>query len=207
MKNMKKILVFAMAMLLVMAISVAGTIAYLNSTTGIVENTFSVGNVAITLDEIKVTEYGVADGTSRVMANTYKLIPAHSYTKDPTVHVAAGSEDCFLFVKVDNQIAGIEAAGDTTIAAQMAANGWVKVTDEANVFCLTNADGTPKKVSAGTDHVVFRSFTLAEDADVSANVTKKITVQAYAVQADTLDALTVDGLWDEAPSNWVAPTV
>ena len=123
------------------------------------------------------------------------------------MHVAAGSEDCFLFVKVDNQIAGIEAAGATTIAAQMAANGWVKVTDEANVFCLTNEDGTPKKVSAGTDHIVFGSFTLAEDADVSANVTKKITVQAYAVQADTLDALTVDGLWDEAPSTWVAPTV
>ena len=207
MKNMKKILVFAMAMLLVMAISVAGTIAYLNSTTGIVENTFSVGNVAITLDEIKVTEYGVADGTSRVMANTYKLIPAHSYTKDPTVHVAAGSEDCFLFVKVDNQIAGIEAAGTTTIAAQMAALHWVEVSDAPGVFCLTDGNGKPLAVKAGESKVVFNSFTLAEDADVASNVTKKITVQAYAVQADTLDALTVDGLWDEAPSNWVAPTV
>ena len=203
MKNMKKILVFAMAMLLVMAISVAGTVAYLNSTTGEVINTFSVGNVTITLDEANVNEYGVAT-SGRGTANTYKLIPAHSYTKDPTVHVAEGSEDCFLFVKIVNQIADIEAAGSTTIAAQMAALNWVEVSDEPGVFCLTDGNDKPLVVKAGENKVVFNSFTLAEDADVTANLNDKITIQAYAVQADTLDALSVDDLWAEAPSSWVA---
>lgn len=113
MKKFKALLVVACALLLVAA-SVFGTMAYLTSTTGEVKNTFTIGNVAIMLDEAKVNVNGNpvdANGKEveltnapRVAGNQYKLIPSHEYTKDPTVHVTAGSEDAYvrMNVKVNN---------------------------------------------------------------------------------------------------------
>ena len=56
------------------------------------------------LDEQPVDEYGTAQDGARVKANRYKLIPGHSYQKDPTVHLAANSEASWLFVKVEEQL-------------------------------------------------------------------------------------------------------
>lgn len=100
MKKFKALLVVACALLLVAA-SVFGTMAYLTST-DTVTNTFTVGKVNIKLDEAKVN----ADGTpvanaERVKANEYKLLPGHTYTKDPTVTVEAGSEDSYVRMKVE----------------------------------------------------------------------------------------------------------
>ena len=50
----KSILLTLTAVVLAMAIGVGGTIAYFTSTTDDVKNTFTVGNVAITLDEAEV---------------------------------------------------------------------------------------------------------------------------------------------------------
>lgn len=88
-----------MAVLLVAA-SVMGTLAYLTST-DTVKNTFTVGKVAITLDEAEVTEYGEAvTPASRVKENTYKLLPGHTYNKDPMVTVLAGSEPSYIKMTV-----------------------------------------------------------------------------------------------------------
>lgn len=100
MKKFKALLVVACALLLVAA-SVFGTMAYLTST-DTVTNTFTVGKVNIKLDEAKVN----ADGTpvtpaERVKENSYKLLPGHTYTKDPTVTVEAGSEDSYVRMKVE----------------------------------------------------------------------------------------------------------
>lgn len=109
MKKFKALLVVACALLLVAA-SVFGTMAYLTST-DTVTNTFTVGKVKITLDEAKVDLNGTAvTPDERVKNNSYKLMPGHSYTKDPTVHVDAASEDSWIFVKVENGIAAFEAA-------------------------------------------------------------------------------------------------
>ena len=77
-----------------------GTMAYLTSTDK-VENTFTVGNVKITLDEAKVNTDGTpAASAERVKANEYKLLPGHTYTKDPTVTVKAVSESSYVRMKV-----------------------------------------------------------------------------------------------------------
>ena len=94
MKKSKAILMALCAVLLVAA-SVMGTLAYLTST-DTVTNTFTVGNVVITLDETDVDINGVQDGTTRVKANTYKLMPGHEYIKDPVVHVDEKSEPCYI---------------------------------------------------------------------------------------------------------------
>ena len=194
---MKKTLTVLLALVLVIAMSVAGTMAYLTSTTDTVTNSFTVGNVTITLDEAKVDVYGdPVQDAARVKENTYKLIPGHEYTKDPTVHVAAGSEDCWLFVQVVNGIDGLEAAtvagGYQDITAQMTAHGWTAVSGQTNVYSYST------KVSAGTDVHVFDQFKIAGDANVS-TVTEntQITIKAYAVQADNF--ATAEAAWTAAP--------
>lgn len=93
---MKKSIALVMMAVLLVAASVMGTLAYLTST-DTVKNTFTVGKVAIMLDEAKVDENGkVIEGAERVKENSYKLMPGHKYTKDPTVTVKAGSEESYV---------------------------------------------------------------------------------------------------------------
>ena len=181
-KKTKALMLVLCAVLLVTA-SVLGTMAYLTSTDEVV-NTFTVGNVAITLDEAKTDANGVADSSAaRVKANDYHLLPGHTYTKDPTVHVLANSEDSWIFVKVDNDIANYEAP--TTIATQITENGWTALDGVANVYYKAYT-----KSNAATDLLVFINFKIADGANatdgwssISADTTK-VTVTAYAVQKD-----------------------
>ena len=180
---MKKTLTISLAFALVIAMSVAGTVAYLTSQDS-VTNTFTVGKVAITLDEAKVDTNGAAvTSEGRVKANSYKLIPGHAYTKDPIIHVDANSEKCWLFVKVENGISAIEDSANSakTIAAQLAANGWSAVNGAANVYAYKES------VAGGTNVPVFGSFKIAGDADVANYENAKVVVTAYAVQADGFD--------------------
>ncbi len=190
---MKKAIVLVLCAVLLCGVSVFSTLAYLTSTDK-VENTFTVGNVKITLDEAKVKADGTADGNERVKANEYKLIPGKSYTKDPTVHVDANSEDCWVFVKVVNGIADIEA--DTTVAAQMSTNGWTAVEGTENVYAYREI------ANANDDIVVFENFKIKGDVDSKTLATyagKTIVVTAYAVQADGF--ATAEAAWTAAGLN------
>ena len=100
MKTRSKALLLTLCAVLLVAASVLGTMAYLTSTDS-VENTFTVGSVAITLDEAEVDENGTpVEGAARVKSNEYKLMPGHTYTKDPTVTVEKGSESSYVRMKV-----------------------------------------------------------------------------------------------------------
>ena len=187
-KLRKAILTLCSALLLV-SLSIGATLAYLTSTSEVVTNTFTAGNVTITLDEAKVDEYGVSDANAaRVTGNEYKLIPGRTYTKDPTVHVAAGSEDCWLFVKVENGL----GEDEDTIVTQMNTNGWTLVADETNVYAYKET------VSAKENVVVFNTFTLDGDADVVNLTSAQIVITAYAVQADGFT--TAGAAWLAAPA-------
>lgn len=137
MKKTKKILAMACAMALSAAIAVGGTLAYLTSTTEVVTNTFTVGKVAITLDEADVNEYGQKlndkDGiwkegdtlADRVMGNEYKLMPGHKYFKDPTVTVKAGSESSYIRMIVTiSDIADVKAVLGNDFLPQNFVEGW-----------------------------------------------------------------------------------
>lgn len=214
-KKLRRILLTVCSAALLVCVTVGATVAYLTST-ATVTNSFTIGNVTITLDEADTDLYGnpvtavrdtdgkitsttpansVAEAT-RGTSNTYKLMPGHSYTKDPTVHVAAGSENSWLFVKVENGIANYEATDSTytTIANQIATKGWTALTGVDNVYYkqYTSQDTV-------RDEVVFENFKIADSAqDVNGwsniNTTDtKITITAYAVQKDGFD--TADAAW------------
>lgn len=95
MKTKSKALLLTLCAVLLVAASVLGTMAYLTST-DTVTNTFTVGKVEIKLDETDVTN----QTGPRVQANSYKLMPGTTYTKDPTVTVLKGSEDSYVRMKV-----------------------------------------------------------------------------------------------------------
>lgn len=182
MKKKTKALMLVLCAVLLVTASVLGTMAYLTSTDKVV-NTFTVGKVAITLDEAKVDPDGTAaTPAERVKENAYHLLPGHGYTKDPTVHVQANSEDSFIFVKVENGIANYEDS--PTIAEQIAARGWTPLTGVANVYYKAYT-----KRAEITDLPVFGNFTIANHADAADSwnnfsAETKVTVTAYAVQQD-----------------------
>lgn len=233
MKTRNKALLIALCAVLLVAATALTTIAWLTSTTDTVVNTFTFSdsdNIKIELDELKVDEYGKEmvkvwseakqdyeeitkeqadkmelEGTpcERVIANTYKLIPGHTYIKDPTIHVKANSIDCYLFVTVDNAIADIEDG--TTIAAQMAAHGWVKVTGYTNVYAYYGDATALKKIerseTADQDIVVFESFTIKGEPtakELEKYDEKTVVVKAYAVQAEGFENKNAVEVWEAA---------
>lgn len=98
-KISKKSVALVTAMALAFGCGIGGTLAWLTATTGEVVNTFTVGNVDLTLDESKF-ENGKLNSTDRVVANTYHILPGTTQPKDPVVTVEANSEDCYIFVQV-----------------------------------------------------------------------------------------------------------
>lgn len=202
MKTRTKVLGLMMAAVLLVSATIFGTMAYLTDN-DTVTNAFTVGKVAITLDEARVNVMGkpvdknnvevVLKAAPRVSENTYKLMPGHTYTKDPTVHVEADSEDSYIFVKVENGLDGIEESGKD-IATQITNEYvWAKLNGIDNVYYKL---WTKKEK---TDLQVFGNFALIGDGLVNGTKPdgytgtdkyigdyqrKEIVVTAYAVQAD-----------------------
>lgn len=196
MKTRNKALILTLCAVLLVAASMLGTMAYLTSTDE-VKNTFTVGSVAITLDETDVDDS--TTDADRDRANSYKLLPGHTYTKDPIVHVNSTSEDCYLFVKVENEIADIEKTG-TEVAEQMAKNGWVAVDGVTGVYVYMQSNA-PAVVAGGSNVTVFDNFTISGTVDNATLATynnKTITVTAYAIQADGFEGKAASQIWNAA---------
>ena len=177
MKTKTKVFTLALCAVLLVVATVFTTVAFLTSQDS-VNNTFTVGKVAIVLDESDVDGSKTNTTTEgRDKKNEYKLIPGKSYLKDPVIHVDEKSEDCWLFVELTNGLAGILA--DKTIEAQMAEKGWALVNGTTNIYARSSTS------KAGDNVSVFDGFTVRGDVtDLSAYAGAEITVVAYAVQAE-----------------------
>ncbi len=190
---MKKKLTTVLAIVLVVALSVAGTYAYLTSTTRTITNTFTVGNVNIDLTETFNTDAD-NDGTNDCWK--MQLIPGTSAMKDPTVTVKGNSEKCYLFVKFEEKNSpATYLAYTSTLTAE---NGWTKLEGESNVWYRV-----VNKAAADTSFVLLQ-------ADVNGNmVTVKDTVTndnmadaAKAELAYTAYAIQAAGFENNAAGAW-----
>lgn len=206
MKTKRKALLLSLCAVLLVVASVMGTMAYLTSR-DTVTNTFTIGNVQITLDETKVNLDGTVvtgDEAGVTKANKYLLMPGHQYTKDPTVHVDPVSEDSYIFVKVENGISKYE--GTPTIASQItsAPYSWTALTGVDGVYYKEYT-----KSNDGANLKVFGGFTIADNAngaDGWANIneqTTKIIVTAYAIQKDGTG--TPDDAWAKVSAQYQNP--
>lgn len=199
MKKFKALLVVACALLLVAA-SVFGTMAYLTST-DTVTNTFTVGKVAIKLDEAKANPDGsLVANADRVKANSYKLLPGHTYNKDPMVTVLSGSEPSYVKMTVTfskaNELDAIFAptgADLTSIFKGYNAANWIAKgnTKDATANTRTYEFWYKEAVGAPTADValdaLFESITVPGAITATQLATIEgmtITVNAYAIQAD-----------------------
>ena len=195
----KKIAAIALSAVLLVGGSVAGTMAYLQSQTETVTNTFTVGQVHITLDEASVTKYGEkvpvdSDGKEvrTTQGNSYTLVPGQKYVKDPTVYVKGGSADCYLYVRIQSMTdfeKMVGSDGDSIfetshyglLSSQVAQNGWTKLDGVPDVYyraVSTASEQQEFKVFAGFE---LRS-NLTNDNVMNLGV-NPINVTAYAIQS------------------------
>ena len=198
---MKKTLTVLLALVLVIAMSVAGTMAYLTSEDS-VTNTFTVGNVQIKLDEAEANADGsLVEGADRVKANSYKLIPGHKYAKDPMVTVLKGSESSYIKMTVtftksaelDAIFANAGGADMTSIFVGYDSANWIDKgnTEDTTANTRTYEFWYKETVAApGADvalDALFDSITVPgtiTSAQLATIEGMTITVNAYAIQAD-----------------------
>lgn len=189
--NGKKLVALLLVLMLVIGGAVGGTLAWLITETAPVVNTFTVGNIKITLAE------SVANGAS---TQSFKMVPGSDIAKDPIVTVQAKSEACWLFVKVD-AVNGVVLTNSTgTYSADdyityTIADGWTLV--DTNVYgrkvAASDAD-QPFQVLAGTGtgdlkdgyvHVLDTVTKAMMDKVTDANA-PMMTFTAYAIQSENL---------------------
>lgn len=202
MSNSKKTLLMLACAVMLVLVSVMGTMAYLTSADE-VKNTFTVGNVKITLDEAKVDAYGDAvTPAERVKANGYKLLPGHNYKKDPTVTVKSGSEASYVRMLVTiNKKTELDAIGfDMRNVFTGYSTDWVFQGQEAENDTMTYEFRYNAVVPATTSDLKLPAlFTgIAVPGELTGTQLEtleglKIDVVAQAIQADGFG--TADKAW------------
>ena len=193
-----KVLITVFCAVLLVSVSVLGTLAYLTSRDEVV-NTFTVGKVKIELDEAKVKLDGTIDGTDRVKENNYHLIPGQTYVKDPTMTVKAKSEDSYvrMLLTIDHAsefdaIYAPNKADLTKIFNGYNANNWVcegvtrdsdknTVTYEFRYKEIVAKSTTDTKLEALFDSITVPSAFDSDDMESIKDL--KITVVGHAIQA------------------------
>lgn len=205
----KKILVACLCVALAVLTIAGTTLAYLTAN-DTVTNTFTVGNVQIKLDEAKANADGsLVPDADRVQANSYKLIPGHTYNKDPMVTVLSGSESSYIKMTVTfTKAAELDAifkpngAPLTDIFDGYDSANWIykgNKEDTANntrtyEFWYKEAVEAPA-ADVALD-ALFDSITVPgtiTNAQLATIAGMTITVNAYAIQADGFD--TADAAW------------
>lgn len=175
MKNTKRILLAAVAALLLVAVSVGGTLAWLVDKSDTVTNTFTPSDISITLTESQDLDL--------------KMVPGATIAKDPKVTVKAGSEDCWLFVKVE------KSNLDDFITYEVDTTTWTKLEGVTDIvyYREVTANATENQVfDVLKDNQVTVKYTVtkammealkAEDA-----IQPSLTFTAYAIQQEGFTA-------------------
>lgn len=200
MKTKSKALLLTLCAVVLVIATVFGTMAYLTSTDEVM-NTFTVGSVAIKLDEAKAnTDGSLVANADRVKANSYHLLPGHTYNKDPMVTVLKGSEPSYVKMTVTfSKASALDAifaptgAGLTSIFNGYDGANWIYKgnTEDATAdtrtyeFWYKEIVGAPDAdvaLDALFDSITVPGEITKEQLATIANMT--ITVNAYAIQAD-----------------------
>lgn len=203
MKNSKiRMIILAVAsVILIVSLAIGGTLAWLTAKSDVLTNTFTIGQITMTLDEADNTS--TSDGRT-VTGNEYKVLPGDTIVKDPTLTIDADSEDCYVFIAIQNNLP-VAATGkigfeienfnaDLTEVDTIAAKN---VTIYAYKYNSTDEDDsfiTPD----GTSIVIFDGIEFPGDIDSSVydnlvetvnSITtgKTIKIAAFAHQATNSD--------------------
>ena len=162
----KKGLALVLALTLLVISAVAGTLAWLTAKSDVVTNTFTTSDIKVKLEE--------------TTGENYKMIPGYTISKDPKATVLAGSEECFLFVKLD------KSAHFDDYLEYVIAEGWTKlegVTDTVYYRKVVTADiGKAYSVLANDQVTVSGDITKEQMNAITDATLPKLTITAYASQ-------------------------
>ena len=169
----KKSIAVVLALVLLVCCAVGGVLAWLTATSGPVVNTFTVGNVDITLAESENLNL--------------KMVPGQTIVKDPKVTVVGGSEACWLFVKVEKST---NLDDFITYAIATGDNGWTQgdgTNIPANVYYrAVSASESNQDFYVLTDNQVTVkngvTKTMMDDLNKDGAVQPTLTFTAYACQ-------------------------
>lgn len=168
-------------MVLVVVGVAAGTLAWLTAKSDTVTNTFTTSDIKVELKETK---------------NNFKMIPGYDIQKDPKATVLAGSEECFLFVKLEKS-----TNFDDFMTYEMA-DGWTLVEGQTNVYSrkvVTAGIGTAYSVLKGDKVTVKGTVTKgmmnAIDTGAAAKPTLKITAYASQLHKNAAMEFTAAEAW------------
>ena len=174
----KKGLAMVLALVLLAVCAVSGTLAWLTAKSDTVVNTFTTSDIEVKLEETK--------GTTVTGGKEFKMIPGYDLEKDPKAWVVAGSEDCYLFVKLEKS-----TSFDTYLEYNIA-DGWTKLEGEGITDTIyyrvvdgtTNQIGTAYSVLKNDQVTVKGSVTKAQmnALDAEGAVKPTLTITAYASQ-------------------------
>lgn len=174
-RNPLKPVLIAMAVVLLLGCAAGSTLAWLTSSTAPVTNTFTVGKVEIDLTEPQWTD---------LHANGAKMVPGCTITKDPKVTVKAGSEPCYLFVKItestDPKLSDYIAYEVSEYSTDNP-DGWRKLTGAENVWYKE----IPTATAVDTYHSILAAGSLESGYSWSEN---QVLVKPTVTKAD-MDAL------------------
>ena len=189
MKKLMKIVAIVACAAILVAGSVAGTFAWLAMKTESITNTFTAGDIEITLEETKGTQ-----GNS-VNNRSFKMGPGQTIEKDPTVTVEANSEACWLFVKIEES-----TNFDDYLTYAMAA-GWTELNGVSGVYYREVDESNSKQefevikdnlLTANKDATKAMYDTLGKE---SGDPVPTLTVTAYAIQK--VGFATAAAAWEE----------
>ena len=199
--NKRRILALVLACVLCVCIGIGGTLAWLTANTDPVVNTFTVGDINISLAE--------------TTGKDYHFVPGDKIAKDPKVTVTANSEACYLFIHVtDAHNTIIDASNNNKIINWVVANGWAPVAGHDGYWsrevAASNTDTTFAVLTDGiADDGIDGSVTVSTEvtkAMVTDLTTNKptITVTAAAVQKDNV--ADVADAWAKLPTTFTTPS-
>lgn len=201
----KRFVAILLCVTLVALAAIGATFAYLTDTKT-VNNTFTMGNVAIKLDETNVND----PTGDRVTSNTYNVYPGAVVTKDPIVH-NTGKNAAYIraTVNVSNWMnlvgayypdfkytfgqEGYKAALNLLVGEL--GEGWSVVGVEAgDTFTIGQFDAKfilkydGKLAAKGDTTAMFQTVTIPAGIDnVNTDSFKEVKVVAQAIQADGFD--------------------
>ena len=197
----KKTVALLLSLVLVFGVVAGGTLAWLTQKTDSVVNTFTYGDINITLGE--------------TTGSNYKIIPGVDLKKDPKVTVLANSEACWLFVKVEENNWPDFKDGTARKVDYAIATGWTKLTGVEGVddvyyreVAATGATAQEFYVLAGKGTTgdlvngvvtVSENLTKTEVNSITAGTQPTLTFTAYAVQKDGVTSVT--DAWAKASAN------
>lgn len=219
----KKTMALVLALVLVVGCAVGGTLAWLMDSTSTVTNTFTVGDIDITLDEAKVDQDGnflkgetkvdTLAEADRVMENKYQAIPGKTYSKDPTLTVKKGNEKCYLFVQFTE-------TGDPStyyaydFALDNAGSGWTQGSSAnglpTNVWYIIVEETAADAANDTVYHLLVGDTIKVKDSVTKNNMATaaaaKLEWQAWAVQyMNDGAAFTPAQAWDIAQDGTLTP--